>query len=230
MNSELPNPAPAIRIVVIDRQELFRAGIRSILEQQDGFRVVGDAASSADAVSVVKREQPDIVLLGVESQAPQSLELMSGLFEAAGSTRVLVLAGSGDAKLYRRAIRLGAIGVLSKDKSAGLLIRAVERIHAGEAWLDRSMTATLLGELSPGSPTRRLDPEQVKIASLTAREREVIRLFGEGLKNRQIADRLFISEVTVHHHMTSIYSKLQVSDRLELLIYAYRNGLAELPH
>jgi DNA-binding NarL/FixJ family response regulator len=229
MNSELPNPESAIRIVVIDRQEMFRAGIRSILEQQDGFQVVGDAADSGDILSVVKREQPDIILLGIDTEEARSLDIISGLFEAAGQTRILVLSPSNDPKFYRRAIRLGAIGVLSKDKPAGVLIRAIERIHAGEAWLDRSMTATLLGELSPGSPTRRLDPDQAKIASLTAREREVIRLFGDGLKNRQIADRLFISEVTVHHHLTSIYSKLQVSDRLELLIYAYRNGLADLP-
>jgi DNA-binding NarL/FixJ family response regulator len=230
MKTGTTDEAAPVRILVIDPQELFRAGIRSILERQSGFEVVGEAANRSQALSVLKRLRPDVILLGVESQDPKTLELLPSLFGAAGQARVLVLTGSSDPKLCRRAIRLGAIGVLSKDKPAGLLVKAVERIHAGEAWLDRSMTATLLGELSPGSPTRRLDPEEVKIASLTAREREVIKLFGEGLKNRQIADRLFISEVTVHHHLTSIYSKLEVSDRLELLIYAYRNGLAELPH
>jgi DNA-binding NarL/FixJ family response regulator len=141
--------------------------------------------------------------------------------------RVLVLTGSSDPEFHRRAVCLGAIGVLSKDKPADVLVKAIEKIHAGEAWLDRTMTATVLREMSPRN--RKQDPEELKITSLTEREREVIKLVGEGLKNKQIAERLFISDITVHHHLTSIYSKLEVADRLELLIYAYRNGLAELP-
>jgi DNA-binding NarL/FixJ family response regulator len=108
-------------------------------------------------------------------------------------------------------------------------MKAIERVHAGEAWLDRSLTASILRDLSPGTRSKKQDPDERKISSLTDREREVIRRVGEGLKTKQIAERLFISEITVHHHLTSVYSKLEVADRLELLIYAYRNGLADLP-
>jgi len=116
-----------------------------------------------------------------------------------------------------------------KNQSASTLVKAIERVHAGEAWLDRSTTASLLLELSPRNRAAKPDPELAKIASLTEREREVIKLVGKGLKNKQIAEKLFISNITVHHHLTSIYSKLDVSDRLDLLIYSYRNGLAHLP-
>ncbi len=229
MRSEAPKAAvPAVRIVLIDEHELFRAGIRLLLSRQPEFEVVGEASAMREALALVKREQPDITLFGVDLGNGQNLETLPELCSAAEATRVLVLSGSVDPELHRRAICLGAIGVLSKDKPADILIKAIERIHAGEAWLDRSMTATVLREMSPRN--RKQDPEELKIGSLTEREREVIKLVGEGLKNKQIAERLFISDITVHHHLTSIYSKLEVADRLELLIYAYRNGLATLPH
>ncbi len=228
MRSEMPRASgPLVRIVVIDEHELFRAGIRMILTRQPGFEVVGEAADLPEAVALVKREQPDITLLGIDLADEQNLAYLPDLCAAAESMRVLVLSGAGDPELNRRAVCLGAIGVLSKDKPADVLVKAIEKIHAGEAWLDRTTTAAVLREMSPRN--RKPDPEELKIGSLTEREREVIKLVGEGLKNKQIAERLFISDITVHHHLTSIYSKLEVTDRLELLIYAYRNGLAELP-
>jgi DNA-binding NarL/FixJ family response regulator len=127
-------------------------------------------------------------------------------------------------------MRLGASGVVYKNKSADMLIKAVECVHAGEAWLDRSTTASLLRELSPRNRAPKKNPEEIKISSLSQRERDVIKLVGKGFKNKQIAEALFISDITVHHHLTNIYSKLEVTDRLELLIYSYRYGLAELPH
>ena len=230
MKSEIPKTAvPLVRIAVFDGHELFRAGIRLLLTKQPGFSVVGEASSRSEALSLVKREQPDIVLLDTDLHDGNGLDLLPDIFATSETTRVLVLTGSSDPEVHRRAIYLGAIGVVSKNKSPDTLVKAIEKIHAGEAWLDRSMTASVLRDLSPRNRTKKQDPEEVKIASLTEREREVIKLVGEGLKNKQIAERLFISDITVHHHLTSIYSKLEVSDRLELLIYAYRNGLASLP-
>ncbi len=229
MRSELPSTAePPVRIALIDEHELFRAGIRLLLTRP-GFDVVGEASNRTEALALVKREQPDVTLLSLEANGGNTLDFLPDLFAAAETTRVLVLSGSNDPELHRRAVYFGAIGVVSKDKPADVLIKAIERVHAGEAWLDRSMTASVLRDLSPSNRPKKQDPEEAKIASLTDREREVIKLVGEGLKNKQIAERLFISDITVHHHLTSIYSKLDVADRLELLIYAYRNSLAELP-
>lgn len=116
-----------------------------------------------------------------------------------------------------------------KDQSFEVLAKAIERIYAGEMWLDRSMTAALIEELSRRREANKTNPEAAKIETLTEREREVIAAVGEGLKNKEIGERLFISDITVRHHLTSIYSKLEVSDRLELIIYAYRHNLVPIP-
>jgi DNA-binding NarL/FixJ family response regulator len=229
MRREVPGTLTAkIRIVAIHDNELFRAGLCSLLSQQQNFEIVGSAAAWPEAMPLLQREQPDVVLLCIGTQGT-GMEFLPELLAICGSTRVLALSDSGDQELLRKAVRLGAAGVLSKTSPAAALVKAIERVNAGEAWLDRSTTASLLRELSRKNSRANQDPEQMKIASLTEREREVIKLVGKGLKNRQIAEKLFISDITVHHHLTSIYSKLEVADRLELLIYSYRNGLAELP-
>ncbi len=229
MRSEMAGALPArIRIVAIEEHELFRAGLSLLLSQQQNFEIIGSVGALQDAIAIVKREQPDIVLFSIGSQET-GMDLIPELLTISGKTRVLALSDAGDKELLRKAVRLGASGVLSKHSPAAMLIKAVECVHAGEAWLDRATTATLLRELSRRSSPEKPDPEQLKISSLTEREREVIRLVGEGLKNRQIAEKLFISDITVHHHLTSIYSKLDVADRMELLIYAYRNSLAQIP-
>jgi len=218
-----------VRIVVIDEQELYRKGLCLVLSRQPNFRVVGDTVAGKDAIALVQREKPDIVLLTVDSGGSACVGLLPELFAASEETRVLVLSEPEEKDLQHQAIRLGAAGVISKNNPAEMLAKAIERVNAGEAWLDRSTTASLLRELSPGNRKQKTDPEEKKIASLSQREREVIRMVGKGLKNKQIAETLFISNVTVHHHLTSIYAKLEVADRLELVIYAYRNGLADLP-
>jgi DNA-binding NarL/FixJ family response regulator len=119
------------------------------------------------------------------------------------------------------------MGVVLKEKAAETLLRAIERVHAGEVWLERAMMASVLSQMTRAS--QQPDPEAAKIATLTTREREVIALIGEGLRNRQIAERLFISETTVRHHLTSIFAKLEVADRLELVIYAFRHALVRPP-
>lgn len=230
MKKQAVKPAvPEVRIVLINQLELLRAGIRSLLHAREGFKVVGEAAGESDGIEIVKREQPDVTLLGTDVNEGKGLELLPRICAAAEATRVLILSDAADPKLQEKAIRLGAMGVVSNNKPANLLIKAIERVHAGEAWVDRSTIASVLGDFSPANRTRKQDPKEVKIASITAREREVIRLVGEGLNARQIAERLFISETTIHHHLTSIYSKLEVAGRLELLVFAYSNGLAELP-
>ena len=141
----------------------------------------------------------------------------------------MILTGVNDPVLHRKAVRLGAKGLVLKDTPIEVLTKAIEKVYAGEVWLDRTTTATVLEELSRKKDAQQLDPEEVKIDALTQREREVINAVGEGLKNKQIGERLFISDVTVRHHLTSVYGKLGVTDRLELVIYAYRHGLVPIP-
>ena len=200
-----------------------------LIETQPGLQVVGEAGNRTDALAVAAREQPDIILLDLDLGGDTALDCIPALLAVAKQTRIVILTGVYDAELHRRAVRLGAVGLVLKDKAAEVLIKAIEKVHAGEVWLERAMTASVLNEITHGQG-QQASPEAVKIATLTAREREVVALIGEGLKNQQIARRLFISETTVRHHLTSIFAKLGLSDRLELVIYAYRHGLIETPH
>ena len=142
---------------------------------------------------------------------------------------MIVLTGMRDSEAHRRAVRLGAMGLVRKEQASAVLLQAIAKVHAGEVWLERTLVADVLGEMTRGGPVCPVDPEAVKIATLTSRECELITLVGEGLKNRQIACRLCIAEATVRHHLTSIFAKLDVVDRLELVLYAHRHGLSRLP-
>jgi two-component system nitrate/nitrite response regulator NarL len=227
-----------IRVLLIDDHAVVRSGLRMLVESQAGLKVAGEAANRAEALAIARREQPDVILLDLDMNSDNGLDFLPELLTTADRARVLILTGVRDPEAYTQAIRLGASGLLLKEKAADVLIKAIEKVHAGEVWFDRSMIGSVLTELSRatammgGEMSRasvRSDPEAVKIASLTEREREVSALIGEGLKNKQIASRLFISETTVRHHLTSIFDKLGVSDRLELIIYAYQHGLAKPP-
>jgi two-component system nitrate/nitrite response regulator NarL len=117
------------------------------------------------------------------------------------------------------------MGLVRKEQASAVLLQAIAKVHAGEVWLERTLVADVLGEMTRGEPVQPVDPEAVKVAALTPREREVITLVGQGRKNRQIAAHLWIAEATVRHHLTSIFAKINVIDRLELVIYAYQHGL-----
>jgi len=218
--------ASGVRVVLIDDHVLLRAGISSLISASDGFSIVGEAKDKSQAIAHIKHQQPDVILLNIELKSGDGLEMVPELLAACQKSRLAVLTDSRDPEIHRRAILLGASGVISKDDPPSLLLKAIARVHAGGAWL---VTAGILGELLSPKRRKEVSPERKKTAGLTQREREVIKLAGCGLKNKQIGERLFISAVTVHHHLTSIYSKLEVNDRVELLMYAYRNGLAEPP-
>lgn len=221
--------ADPIRILLIDDHTIVRAGLRMLIENHDGMIVVGEAGTRIEGLSLATREQPDIVLLDLDMGPESGLDFMPQLLVAAPQARVVILTGLRDAEAHRRAVHLGAIGLVFKEKAAEVLIKAIKKVHSGEVWLDRALTATVLSEMSHADEREKSDPEAQKISFLTEREREVVGLVCEGLKNKQIGDRLFISEATVRNHLTSILSKLGLSDRFELALYAYRHHLAKPP-
>jgi DNA-binding NarL/FixJ family response regulator len=204
-------------------------GLEMLLESGENIVVVGQAGSPAEALEVVEREQPDVILLDIDLGNSSGLDLIPQLLTRAGQARIIMLTGIRDSETHIRAVRQGAMGLVLKDKADETLINAIERVHDGEVWLTRTMIGSVLSERLNTAGDNRLNPEADKIATLTAREREVIELLAEGIKNKQIADRLFISETTVRHHLTSIFNKLGVSSRFELVIYSYRHGLAKSP-
>jgi DNA-binding NarL/FixJ family response regulator len=243
-----------IRILLIDDQAIVREGLRMLLESHPGIIVVGEASDCRQAITLVKQAKPDVILLDLDLGNAGGHDCLEELATLSPESRVLVLTGLYDLDLHQAAISRGAMGLVRKLEAAEVLVKAIKKVYAGEVWLDGALMARLLEELwrereressnpaySPPDSERRIPEapppqtiqvspeERVKMASLTDREREVVTLIGEGLRNQQIADRLCISVITVRHHLSSIFSKLGVSDRFELAIYAYRNGLAKLP-
>lgn len=215
-----------IRILIVDDHAVVRAGLRMLIDQNPAMKVIGVAGNRSEALAVAASEQPNVIILDILLGDEDGLTILPALREVAKRSRVLVLTGLRGGESQRRAMLAGAMGVVFKDHAAEVLIKAINKVHEGEVWLDRSMIGSVMQEITE---KKLEDPEKEKIASLTDREREVIRAVGGGLKNKQIAERLFISETTVTHHLSSVFSKLEVSDRLELIIYAFRHGLAKIP-
>lgn len=220
--------ATPIRILLVDDHAVLRAGLRAIISNHRGMAVVGEAGDTAAALAAAATTKPDITLLDLDLGDESGVELLPGLLEVAPDTRVILLTGLRDPQVHRRAILLGAVGLVLKEKAVETVIKAIEKVHAGEVWLDRAMIASILNARVRGEQAQQ-SPGDKRIETLTAREREVIELIGAGLKNRQIAERLVISEATVRHHLTSIFGKLGVEDRFDLALFAYRHGLAKLP-
>lgn len=215
-----------LRILIVDDHRVVRAGLRMLIEAQ-GMQVVGLAGNRTEAIEVATREQPDLILLDLDLAGEDGLSFLPDLRSAAPNSRVLILTGIRDQDVHRRAMKLGAVGVVLKDQATEVVIKAITKVCAGEVWLDRATMGNLFIEMTKKS-SGDSDPDEAKIKSLTEREHQVIGLISEGLKNKQIAERLFISETTVTHHLSSIFSKLEVSDRLELVIYAFGHNLARL--
>ena len=197
-----------------------------LIDQNPAMKVIGVAGNRSEALALAASEQPNVIILDILLGDEDGLTFLPELREVTRNARVLVLTGLRSSESQRRAIRAGAMGIVLKEHAAEVLIKAINKVHQGEVWLDRSMMGAVLDEMTQAPE---IDPEGARIAGLTDREREVIALIAEGLRNKQIGQRLFISETTVTHHLSSIFSKLDVSDRLELIIYAFRHGLAQLP-
>lgn len=215
-----------ISVMIVDDHVVIRSGLRMLIEHDQQMRVVAMAGNQAEALERAAKETPDVIVLDLLLGDEDALAFLPELCEASPNSRVLVLTGVQNPDAHRRAIRRGAMGIVLKEHAADQLLKAIEKVNNGEVWIERSMMGSMIQELS--KPPM-VDPELVKIESLTEREREVIALVGEGLKNKQVGERLFISETTVTHHLSSVFSKLDVSDRLELIIYAFRHGLAKMP-
>jgi len=222
-------PPPSVRVLIVDDHGIMRAGLRMLLESHPGFLVVGEASTCADALALATETQPDVIVLDLDLGGENAVESIPTLLRTAPDTRILVLTGVRDPEVHRQAIRQGALGLVFKEKAVETLLQAITKVRAGEVWLEPTMIARVLGDLTRPQPSPQASPEAAKIARLTEREREVITLVGEGLRNKHIAERLYISEATVRHHLTGIFAKLDVSDRFELAIYAYQHDLAKLP-
>jgi two-component system, NarL family, nitrate/nitrite response regulator NarL len=219
-----------IRIVILDSHELVRAGIRLLLERHPGLEVVGESGTVADGVEVISNLKPEIILLDMNLDGQRCSEVVSLLISVSEQSRIIAVAWENDPITIQHVIELGVVGVILKNQSPQTLYKAIEKVQAGEVWLERSMIASVLSRFSRNDKSAKTDTDYDNINELSQREIEIIGFIGQGFKNKKIADQMCISETTVRHHLTSIYSKLGVSDRLELLVFAHRHGLVKANH
>lgn len=217
-----------IRIVLLDNLTLVRAGFRSLISDQPGMVLVGEAGDLSEALRIIASQKPDIILLELSEDGSLGLEAIPRLIHANRHARLILVTRSTDPNLHIQAVQYGALGIVLKTKPPEVLLKAIRKVHSGEAWIERSMIAPLLTNITRNQPASPTDSEIVSIARLSQRERDIVQLIGHGLNTRMIASQLFISETTVRHYLTSIYEKLGVSGRLELLIFAYRVGMTNL--
>jgi DNA-binding NarL/FixJ family response regulator len=217
-----------IRILIIDDHKIIREGLRDLIESRGRMTVVGEAGGCVDGLEVALQTKPDVVLLDLDLATESGLTLIPQLLAADKNINILILTGIRDVEKRDQAMELGAKGIVLKEEGTSELLNAIEKIcSTGEYWLEPGAYKRLLEKRKP-QPEPPPDPESLRIATLTEREREIIALVGEGLENKQIADRLrpVVAEPTVRNNLSAIYDKLGIQGgRLGLLVYAYKHGL-----
>jgi two-component system, NarL family, nitrate/nitrite response regulator NarL len=215
-----------IRILLVDDHKTMLWGLERLIQAEgDAFQLVGSASDGVEAKALCAEFKPDIVLLDLDLKGSSSIDFLPALIEN-GTSKVVILSANRDQATLAAAVKAGARGVVSKEAPTDDVLAAVRKVHGGELWLDQTLMQALLGQLV--APSTKADPEAQRIASLTAREREVIGMIvqGKGALNKDLAERAFISERTLRNHLTTIYQKLDVANRLELYVYATKHGLS----
>ena len=215
-------PAP-IRVLVVDDQELVRSGFCVILDAADGITVVGEAANGAAAVSQAAAQQPDVVLMDIRMPGMDGLEAARLITGTAPAPKVVMLTTFDLDDYVYEALRAGASGFLLKDSPRHDLIAAIRAAAAGDALLAPSVTRRLIEAFARRPPET--TPSPARLATLTARERDVLLLLARGRSNAEIATALFVSDATVKTHVGNLLAKLGLRDRVQAVILAYETGL-----
>jgi two-component system, NarL family, nitrate/nitrite response regulator NarL len=224
----LQQPKP-IRVMLVDDHRSVLWGLEKLIDaDRPRMEVVGKATSCAAAMELASRTSPDVVVLDLDLGGENACEIIPVLVNG-GGTRVLVWTGMRDSRAREQSILRGASGLVQKEEPAETLLRAIDRVHRGELWLDRSTTGRIFIELSSRKGATP-DAEDRRIGSLTMRERDIIgQLVADpGADNRRLAARLHIGEHTLRNHLSRIYDKLGVPNRLELYFFAQRHSIKPL--
>ena len=234
---EGPSPAPPseatkIRIVVADDHPIFRDGLCRLLALEPDFEVVAQAQDGRQVLDVLQQHEPDILLLDLKMPGLDGLATLQRLQNSKHKTRVIVLTASEDKNEFVQAMKLGTAGIVLKQSATDLLIKSIRKVNAGEIWLDSHTTAAVMRQFATGAddaPAGIAAPasssRERERSLLSQREREIVALVAQGFKNKEMAEKMFISEQTVKNHLHNIFDKLGVSDRLELAPYAIHNNL-----
>lgn len=211
----------AIRVVIADDHAIFREGLRKLLEAEADIAVVGEAQSGPECLALAEKLKPDVILLDLKMPEKDGLSVLTELSAQKSAAKAVVLTASEDERDFVETVRRGARGIVLKQAPSEVLLESIRKVHRGEVWIDQRVTAGVMKAVAEAQavPLRRDKP------LLSERELEVVNLVAQGFRNKEIAQKLFISEQTVKNHLHNIFDKLGVSDRLELALYALHHRL-----
>lgn len=212
-----------IKTLIVDDQEMVRAGLRMLLDVDPDIEVVAEAGNGIEAVASAARHRPDVILMDIRMPELDGLEATRRIFAADEDAKVLILTTFNHDDLVYEALRAGASGFVLKDDPPEQLIAAVRTVAAGAALLSPSVTRSLIAHFTK----ERREPRPATLDTLTSRELDVFRLIALGLSNAEIGRELFISDTTVKTHVTRLLRKLQVRDRAQAIVLAYHHHLFE---
>ncbi|EYT58153.1 MULTISPECIES: response regulator [Microbacterium] len=210
-----------IRVVLVDDQALFRAGIRMLVASQPDLEVVGEAGDGKEALDVVRMTRPDVVLMDIRMPVMDGLTATAEILARPEPPRIVMLTTFDLDEAAARAIRQGASGFLLKDADPEFLLAAIRTVHSGSSVIAASATRDLFEHFAEAPK-----PVPAQYTELTDREREIFALAARGLSNSEIAAREYLSEATVKTHISRILSKLALRDRVQLVVFAFEHGLA----
>lgn len=216
-----------IHVAIADDYPVLLAGMRQSLLPCDDIVVVAECTRISDLLAQVALKKPEVVLLGCETSLENLAQHLRSIAERHADAKAIVFTGRASLDFHETALRNGAKGVLSKHCAPEWIARTVRKVFQGDLCFDPALTHRVLSTLVPRKPAE-LPPAKAGIASLTGRENQIISRICQGMRNKEIASKLYISDATVAHHLTSIYRKLGLADRTELLLYAHNNGISTL--
>jgi DNA-binding NarL/FixJ family response regulator len=211
-----------IDVVIADNQPLSLYGLRSAVADQDDIRILAECLNPDHVLDAVRHHCPDVLLVSAEI-LKEELDALEQLVTAVDETRVIVVTNRKDPDFLEGALRCGAKGIFQREWPVQEIPKAIRKVTNGGVWLEQGSAERVLEQVL--MKRKAPDTDELRIASLTPREREVIELVCEGLRNKEITDRLHVSLATISHHLTSIYRKVEVSDRTSLVIYAFKHHL-----
>jgi two-component system, NarL family, response regulator LiaR len=217
-----------IRILLCDDHAMFRQGLKSILETETHFRVIGEASTGREAVRYAIETKPDIIVMDIQMPELDGVAATKGILAEWPEAKVIILTMYRQDTYVFEAIKVGARGYLLKDADANDLIDSINRVSEGETLLSADMAASILDEFKR---VKEVMPENAehKLSDLTEREAAILRLLAQGASNQEIAEKLEVSEKTVRNRLSEIFSKLRLNNRTQAALYALREGIASLP-
>src|ERR1700685_2362890 len=218
-----------VGIVIADDHPIVRDGLKKLLLLEDDCEIVGEASDGREVLERVQELDPDVLLLDLRMPNLDGLGALQALQQVSQRTRVIILTASEDKNEFVQAMKLGCSGIVLKQTAPDLIVKSIRKVHSGEIWLDSHTTAAVMRQFSTaleGGHTSSSNSGKGRERSpLSAREREIVALVAQGYKNKEMAEKMFISEQTVKNHLHNIFDKLGVSDRLELALYTIHKGL-----